>query len=219
VVQEIVAARLKYGVDDAVLFDDAFLVEPARHALPILEAIAEQAPGLRLHSPNGLHASGISAQAALAMKKAGFVTVRIGLESASDGFHSRTGGKTSRAQFAAAINNLKAAGFSSEQIGVYLLVGLPGQSRAQIEDDVETVLNVGAHPKLAEYSPIPGTAMWREALRSSKLPIADEPLFHNCTLLAAAEPEVDSALMQQLRRRIRESLGSIGETVRTAPFS
>ncbi len=51
-----------------------------------------------------------------------------------------------------------------DQIGVYLLVGFPGQTAEQIEEDVDRVLAAGALPKLAEYSPIPGTRMWREAL-------------------------------------------------------
>ena len=101
---------------------------------------------------------------------------------------------------------IKEAGFTAEQIGVYLLVGLPDQSKFEIEDDIALVLNSGAHPKLAEYSPIPGTQMWNHAVSVSRYPIAEEPLFHNCTLLPAANPEVDSAFLRVTRKRIRESL-------------
>jgi len=138
------------------------------------------------------------------MKKAGFETIRIGLESSSDQFHAHTGGKTDMSSFLAAVQHLKEAGFSKNQIGVYLLVGLPGQSRAQIEDDVDRVLQAGAVPKLAEYSPIPGTGMWPEAMRRSRFPIDAEPLFQNCTLLPAAEPDVDWDFLRTTRRRIRE---------------
>ena len=85
-------------------------------------------------------------------------------------------------------------------------MGLPGQTRRQIEDDVELVLNAGAFPKLAEYSPIPGTRMWPEAVKASRYPIELEPLYHNCTLLPAAEPEVDRTFLQETRRRIRDRL-------------
>ena len=113
------------------------------------------------------------------------------------------GGKTDIQGFLKAVANLKEAGFSREQIGAYLLVGLPGQSKAMIEDDVERVLLAGAFPKLAEYSPIPGTEMWSKALKASRYPIDKEPLFQNCTLLPAAEPEVDAAFLQATRKRIR----------------
>jgi len=206
VVQEIQDAVQKYGVQDIALYDDAFLVDADAHALPILEAAAERFPGMRWHSPNGLHAAAINQKVALAMKKAGFETIRIGLESSADEFHRRTGGKTDMDSFISAVGNLKQAGFSAEQIGVYLLVGLPGQSPQQIEEDVDRVLQAGAFPKLAEYSPIPGTSMWKHATNSSRYPIDQEPLFQNCTLLAAAENGVDAEFLRKTRQRIRDAL-------------
>ena len=142
------------------------------------------------------------------MKRAGFETIRLGLESSSDRFHRETGGKTSFRSFVAAVRHLKEAGFAPHQIGAYLLVGLPGQSRAQIEDDVSRCIEAGAFPKLAEYSPIPGTALWPEAVRTSRYALTEEPLFHNCTLLPCAEAGVDSQFLSATRQRIRRSLES-----------
>ncbi len=204
VIREMEIASMRYGVRDIVLYDDAFLVHAAEHALPILEDAASRLPGMRWHTPNGLHASAIDGRVASAMKRAGFETIRLGLESSSDGFHARTGGKTNMRGFLRAVANLKEVGFSRHQIGVYLLVGLPGQSRAMIEEDVERVLRAGALPKLAEYSPLPWTGIWSEALKSSRYPIDKEPLFQNCSLLSAAEPGVDSHFLQATRKRIRE---------------
>lgn len=209
VIREIETAALTYGVSDIALYDDAFLVDPARHALVILEAAALRVPGLRWHTPNGLHASAIDRSVASAMKRAGFETIRLGLESSSDEFHARTGGKTDIQSFLTAVANLKEAGFSRKQIGAYLLVGLPGQSKAMIEDDVQRVLLAGALPKLAEYSPIPGTKMWPKALKTSHYPIDKEPLFQNCTLMPAAEPGVDAAFLQETRKRIGEYVRAV----------
>lgn len=208
VVQEIQDAVLKYRVRDIALYDDAFLVDADTHALPILETAAERFSGLRWHSPNGLHAAAITQQVALAMKKAGFETIRIGLESSVDEFHRRTGGKTDMESFVSAVKHLREAGFSREQIGAYLLVGLPRQSTTQIEDDVDRVLEAGAFPKLAEYSPIPGTSMWKDAIKSSRYPIDQEPLFQNCSLLSAAEPGVDAEFLRRTRTRVRDYLDS-----------
>ncbi len=208
VVSEIRSARISYGIKDIALYDDAFLLNPADHAIPLLEAAASEVPGLRWHTPNGLHASAIDVPVAGAMKQAGFETIRIGLESSSDEFHKGMGRKTDFASFTTAVRNLQDAGFSADQIGAYLLVGLPGQSRGRIEDDVERVLRLGAHPKLAEYSPIPGTDMWPAALQRSRHPIAQDPLFHNCTLLSAAEPDVDWDFLQETRRLIRDRLST-----------
>ena len=205
VVTEIQHAYLQYGIQDIALYDDAFLVDAPCHALPILEAAAERFPGMRWHTPNGMHAAEIDLRVARALKKAGFETIRLGMESSSDSFHARTGSKVSFHKFVTAVQNLKEVGFTTDRIGAYLLVGLPGQSRQQIEDDVERCLEAGAYPKLAEYSPIPGTAMWAGALRASRYPIDREPLFHNCSLLSSAEPDVDWQFLRKLRTRIRES--------------
>jgi hypothetical protein len=207
VVAEIERAWLQYGVRDIALYDDAFLVDPHRHALPILRIVAGKVPGMRWHTPNGLHCSEIDADVARAMKKAGFATIRLGFESSSDLFHERTGGKTNREVFLAAVKHLHEAGFDTRSIGAYLMVGLPGQTRDQIEEDVEIVLQAGALPKLAEYSPIPGTALWESALKHSPYPIDKEPLFHNCSLLPTAGPDVDFAFLQRTRQQISERVG------------
>ncbi len=36
---------------------------------------------------------------------------------------------------------------------------------------------------LAEYSPIPGTKMWADAIKSSPFDIQAEPIYHNNSLL------------------------------------
>ncbi|MEW6350685.1 MAG: B12-binding domain-containing radical SAM protein [Thermodesulfobacteriota bacterium] len=206
VIDEIAKGVANYGITDVALYDDAFLIQRAQHALPLLRGVAERIPGLRWHSPNGLHAAAIDLEVAQAMKKTGFKTIRLGLESSSDAFHERTGHKTTRMAFLTAVGNLREAGFSREDIGAYLLVGFPGQSREAIEGDVELVLRAGAVPKLAEYSPIPGTALWDAAVKTSRYPIQDEPLYQNCTLLSCAEPEVDWVFLQRTRSRIRGAL-------------
>lgn len=208
VVAEIEEARLRYGVKDIALYDDAFLLDSEHHALQILDAAAERLAGVRWHTPNGLHAAAIDIKVALALKKAGFETLRIGAESASDLFHEATGGKTTAADFVAAVRYLRNAGFRQDQIGAYLLVGLPGQTSSMIEDDVAFVLKAGAFPKPAEYSPIPGTVMWADAISRSRYPMAEEPLFQNCTLLPAAEPGVDWEFLQRTRRNLSFARGT-----------
>jgi radical SAM superfamily enzyme YgiQ (UPF0313 family) len=201
-------SRERYGCEDAVLYDDAFLVNPELHGLPILEATAERLPGMKWHSPNGLHASAVSRRVARAMKRAGFETIRLGLETTSSEFHSRTGSKTHPDRFREAVRHLREEGFRREQIGAYLLIGLPKQTKEQVERDVEEVLAAGAFPRLAEYSPVPGTRMWPDAVAGARYPIGKEPLFHNCTLLAAAEPEIDWEFLQAMRRKIAEHVRS-----------
>ena len=75
------------------------------------------------------------------------------------------------------------AGFTSREVGVYILAGLPEQEAREISDTIQLVKAEGLKPIIAEYSPIPGTALWDRAVAASSFPIADEPLFHNNSLL------------------------------------
>jgi hypothetical protein len=206
VVKFIGVACHRHGVKDIAIYDDAFLHDAQSHAIPLLKRCSLSFSDLRWHTPNGLHVNYITPQVAKAMKSAGFETIRLGFETSADGFHRLTGGKTNKTAFVMAVRNLFSAGFERENIAAYLLVGLPGQTRAQIEDDVDFVLETGVVPKLAEYSPIPGTPMWESAKRTCRYPIASEPLFHNCTLLPSAEEGVDIDFVRDTRRKISDYL-------------
>ncbi len=204
--QEIENHIQRFGVKDIALYDDAFLVGASAHAIPLMELCSRKYPDIRWHSPNGLHCREISPEVAGSMKRAGFETIRLGFESSSDSFHRESGSKTSLKQFLMAVHNLIAAGFKRKQIGAYILAGVPGQTKDEIEDALETALEEGVTPKLVEYSPIPGSPMWPQAVKKSKFPIETEPLFHNCTLLPVAEEGVDWDFLSKMRRLIRERI-------------
>ena len=61
----------------------------------------------------------------------------------------------------------------------------------------------GVQAHLAEYSPVPGTAMWAEAVRSSEYDLRREPLYHNNTFFALRRPEFTLRDLQELKRLAR----------------
>lgn len=85
-----------------------------------------------------------------------------------------------------AVLALRGAGYASPEIGVYLLSGLPGQTREEVEESMRKVREAGARPYLSEFSPIPGTRIWEAAKRASPYPIEEEPLFQNPSLSPCA---------------------------------
>ena len=137
------------------------------------------------------------------MRRSGFRTLRFGFETANAPRQTETGGKASTEELRSAVRYLREAGYSRGDIGIYLLCGLPGQSAAEIRDSIETVEACGARPVLAEYSPIPGTRLWPEAVRMSQYPISGEPLFHNNTLLPCADGTLTTETYQELKSRTR----------------
>ena len=183
VVDEIEYFVNKEGTTDFAFYDDAFLYNPDEHAVPILKELIRIKLNVRLHFPNGLHIKYINEEIAELMMAAGCKTIRLGLETAEPVQQLSTGGKVSTEDFIRAANALKKAGFTDKEVGVYILAGLPGQEVNEVYNTIRLVKEQGLKPLIAEYSPIPGTALWEKAVALSPFPIEEEPLFHNNTLL------------------------------------
>ena len=179
VVAEIRYWHEKYGVVDFVFYDDALLVDPEKHVIPVLEGIIKNGLKACFHTPNAVHVREISKKTASLMFKAGFKTVRLGLETAVFGKTNELDRKVTADEFKQAVKFLKDAGFHKRQVGAYLLVGLPGQTSASIEDSIKTVRQTGITPVPAYYSPIPETAMWERAAAASRYDLKSDPVFTN----------------------------------------
>jgi hypothetical protein len=191
----------RQAVTDFVLYDDAFLADVEGHALPTLEAIVRRNLRIRLHTPNALHIRGVSAPTAELLFKAGFTTVRLGLETADFEHRGGLDRKVTAADFARAVAHLRAAGFESRQVGVYLLAGLPGQRTQSIVDSIDAVKDAGATPILAYYSPIPGTGLWEQATAASRYDLSSDPLFTNNAALPCRPGPFDWGWLAALKQR------------------
>ncbi|MEW6670609.1 MAG: cobalamin-dependent protein [Thermodesulfobacteriota bacterium] len=185
---KVVAAEIQFwhrahGVREFVFYDDALLLDPEEHALPLFEAVVQAGLDVHFHLPNAVHIRGISRRTAAMMYRAGFKTIRLGLETTA--FDQRDGldTKVTAAEFARAVALLKNAGFRKDQIGAYLLAGLPGQSLAAVAESVQAVRTCGITPIPAYYSPIPQTGLWEAALNSSRYPLAADPIYTNNAVL------------------------------------
>lgn len=169
----------RHGVIDFAFYDDALLVDARQHAIPLLEEIIRKKMPVCFHTPNAVHIRGICAQTATLMHRAGFKTLRLGLETTAFEGRARLDRKVTEAEFVKAVGHLKRAGFKAEQVGAYLLVGLPGQSVAAVRDSIEVVKSTGITPVLAHYTPIPHTRLWPEAVKASRYDLTADPIFCN----------------------------------------
>ena len=173
----------KYGQKDFVLYDDAFLVDAEKHAVPLLEGICGAGLQVRFHTPNALHIRGINTATAGLMYRAGFTTLRLGLETADFDHRSQIDHKVSHRDFKQAAACLLKAGFDKSRIGAYLLVGLPGQEFSEIEYSIRTAGESGLTPIPAYYTPIPHTALWPRAVAASRYDLASDPVYTNNAVL------------------------------------
>ena len=145
--------------------------------MPILEGVLARGLQIRFHAPNGLHAREVTPDLAVLMRRAGFRTVRLSLETVDSACQQKTGAKISTGAFAQAVAHLQAAGFAAKDLGAYILAGLPAQPLAETEATVRFVHGLGVQAKLALFSPIPGTPDGDRAL-----PAGADPLLHNNTV-------------------------------------
>ncbi len=183
VVDEIELWTGTFEIHDIAFYDDALLVDSEKHFMPMARELLRRGIRCRFHTPNGIHGRELSAEIANLMYEVGFKTVRLGLETSDTIRQKRIGDKITNREMERAITHLRDAGFSREDIGVYILAGLPGQRVSEVEESIRFVRAWGATPKLAEYSPIPQTPLWGAASKVSEFDLRGEPLFHNNSIL------------------------------------
>jgi len=202
VVEEICYWHEKYDVIDFVFYDDALLVDAEKHAVPILEKIIQSGMNLRFHTPNAVHIQCISDQITDLMYKAGFKTLRLGLETAVFEKRKDFDKKVTEDEFMRAVACLKNAGFNKDQVGAYLLAGLPGQTIRSIEDSIKTVKQNNITPVIAYYSPISHTAMWGKAVASSRYDLESDPVFTNNSILPCQKEPFSWELISHLKNLV-----------------
>ena len=89
-------------------------------------------------------------------------------------------------------------------------MGLPGQTYDQVAETITYVGKAGAVPYLSEYSPIPHTQMWKEAVELSRFDLASDPLFHNNTIFPCWDGESLEKVntLKSMAQNIRKETGN-----------
>ncbi len=203
VVDEIQHWCERSGIRDVAFYDDALFYNPESHIIPLLELIVDRGITCSFHTPNGIHVTGMNDDIARRMVQAGFRTIRLGLETASEERMAEIGKKTTRREFLQTVRSLRDAGYAKDDIGVYLLAGLPGQRADELEDSICFVHEAGARPYLAEYSPIPGTSLWNKAVEASPFDLRNEPLYHNNSIFPCQWEGFTRKDLDRLKRLLR----------------
>lgn len=215
VADEIDYAVSQLGAEDIAFADDALLFNADKLFLLWAKEIERRNIHVRFHTPNSLFANMITPQVAEAMRSVGFVTVRVSLETSNDARLESMRRRIRLEHFRQAMRNLRVVGYGPQEIGVYILCGLPGQSCAEIRESIDVAIDEGGTPRLAEYSPIPGTAEWVRAKEASRLPLDEEPLLHNnsiyCWLSGTMRPE-DLAELKRYAQRRTERIANTGNS-------
>ncbi len=154
-VAEEVGKSLRPETDHVIFYDDALLM----HADRLFETCRKilRFKKVSFHTPNGISIDHITDNVAAGFKANAFSQIYLGYETANDDLQKMVGGKTSRRKFQRAVNALKRADFSLENVFAYILTGHDLLPPSSVEESIAHVLGQGIKPFLAEYSPLPGT--------------------------------------------------------------
>ena len=204
VVAEIEFWHKKEGVVDFAFYDDALLVNAEKQMLPVLQEIVQKGLAVRFHTPNALHVREITQEVADFMFQAGFQTIRLGLETAAFDHRSTLDSKVTAHEFSTAVDHLKAAGFKKEQVGAYLLWGLPGQALEEVEESIKIVKKCGITPVIAHYTPIPHTGLWPKAVASSRYDLQADPVFSNNAVMPCQKNPFSWSVVSHLKGLIKD---------------
>ena len=200
----------RFGFEDVAFYDDALLADAARHFIPFCDRLIAGGIRARFHTPNGLDYAVLDGAIAERMARLGFRTIRVSLETANRERLRRMGRESDLSRFESALRALAGAGFDLREVGVYVLFGLPGQTRGEVEQSVDYVLSLGAAPNLSEYSPLPFTAEWEEVRGLGNPPVEQEPLLTNNSVFYRLNSEFPDTWVNDLRHRIRARVAGSG---------
>ncbi|MFN4227052.1 MAG: B12-binding domain-containing radical SAM protein [Candidatus Ratteibacteria bacterium] len=177
--EEIIKNVEKFKIKDIAFYDDALLFNFREHLYKILEKLKKYNKNLRFHTPNGIHPKFIKREVAYILKELNFKTICLSLETIDKSREQESGYKVDFSEFENSVKYLIDAGFTKEEIGVYILAGLPEQKPQEVIETIQVLKNYPVKIKIAEYSPIPGTVDFAIAKKIyPDLPISN-PLFQN----------------------------------------
>ncbi len=194
----------RMGVRDFAFYDDALFVNADSHIKVILREIATSDMNVRFHCPNGVHARFIDNDLAGLLKRSGFTTLRISLETVDTGRQVDTGGKITSVTFQKSIQRLKAAGFSKEHIGVYLMYGLPGQGLGEVKEGIQFLQQLDVRINLTEFSPIPHTRCWNDLIERGIIDEHIDPLLTNNSVFSALYGGYDWRELDALKNSVKQ---------------
>ena len=173
--------QMKAGpIHNGAFYDDALLWGKKERFYPLCRGLKREFPFMNWHTPNGLSVREIDGECADVLMSTGFQTLRLSLESVDPALLGRSSFKAEGQDYIRALECLTRAGFDSSRIETYILAGLPGQKASSVAETIDFVIEAGGRPKLAVFSPVPGTLSFEEA--AAALPaLRSEPLLANKT--------------------------------------
>jgi len=197
-----ISAYADKGLKHFVFYDDALLYPRAEAAL-LFKKIKKLKLSLNFHTPNAMHLRYLDREMAELLKDCGFINPHFGLETMDKDLQKQWGGKVCSENLNTAVKNLRNAGYSKGEFSVYMLLGFPGQDLDRLKTEIDQIHSLGAKISLAEFSPVPGTAIYKKYAD-----LLSDPLQHNNSIFSFFPDKIkDFYQLKDYVRQLNKSFG------------
>lgn len=194
-----ILALYGYGIRNIAFYDDFLLHNRKNRLFPLLDRIGKFNLELNLLAPNGLFLDHIDQETADILKFSNFKTLRFGFETSNETLVRQTGYKISCEDFDRKIKILFKSGFRPDEIIIYLMVGLSGQTVDDVKETVGFINSYGLGICLSEFSPVPKTPEYGRALSESLVDFHEFPQYQNNSLLPMRSAVFTNEILNELK--------------------
>jgi radical SAM superfamily enzyme YgiQ (UPF0313 family) len=143
------------------------------------------------------------------LKKANFKTVTLSFETVNPVRQEDTGGKVTTEEFKKAVKNLKSAGFDNKEMEAYLMLGMPGQKREEVEEGIDFLHKLKVRITLVTYSPVPNTVDTKYLVEKGIITDGLDPLWHNDTIF----PLIEGNFSLKSIKKLRDYVGALNRKI------
>jgi len=193
-----------------VFYDDELLdSKNIKTTIDLFSKLLELNLPIKFYTPNGINPKFITKEIAKLMYELNFTDIRLSLETISDKVHKLVDKKLLLSDFEQALSNLFSAGFKSDQISVYILLGLPTETIEDVYKTIHFIAQYKLRIRLCELAVVPYAKMF------SNIPIDVDPLLHNNTIFlfngipGIVKPLYKFEELQQLKTYVNQTNKSL----------
>ena len=165
VISEMKHKKEKYGIKHFVFWESNIFGANKNYFPELLETIAGAGLDISISFPEGIQPNLITEQIAKNMKAARVERVVLSFESSAkefEGDYSRPVGSTSLKDAVELLVQNNVIEYYSEKYSVFVLLGLPKQSKMEIVNSILEVWSSGLAVCFTPFTPIPGTPIYAD---------------------------------------------------------
>lgn len=202
-----------YGVAEIHIEDDNFTFDRG-YAKEFCEIAIKKNHPVLFSTPNGIRLDALDDELLSLMKKAGWYVIHCGIESGSDRILKKIKKATTTSAIKKSIDLIHSHGIP---VAAYFILGLPGESRKDIEKTIEFARASGVEwAQFACFLPIPGSPDGDSFLKDNDMVATGWEAFHNTECPAPPAPLTSDDLKKLQRKAFMRFYLRPGPVFRTA---